>query len=45
MICEVEDGRNVRDIILDIYMHSMSNENSPVFKLYIYILKNVTDLN
>ena len=44
-IQEIDDRRDVRQITLDIYMHSLQDKNRPEFKVYIYIVTSITDLS
>ena len=38
-------GTNVRDIMLDIYADSENVVDQPSFKLYVYVITEVTDLS
>ena len=38
-------GTDVRDILLDIYADSEDIADKPTFKLYVYVITDVTDLS
>jgi len=44
MVKEIK-GTDVRDVILDIYTDSEDIPDKPNFKLYVYVITEVTDLS